>query len=225
MLSLDTDGAEHFPRSISSVKLAALEELLGKPAEIRAGLRITDNPFLTRWLYDAGIVAIVSDQLGAPAKPVRAIFFDKTKDRNWSLDWHQDRTIAVSERRDCEGFGPWGEKAGIVHVAPPFSVIGRMVTARIHLDAVSFGNAPLRVACGSHRFGRIPEPDIPAIVAQCETVACLADAGDVWLYRTAILHASELATEDSRRRVLQVDFSADELPPPLQWRGVGATVG
>jgi len=47
-----------------------------------------------------------------------------------------------------------------------------------------------------------------------------AEAGDIWLYATPILHASEAAAEPDRRRVLQVDFSAEELPGGLHWLGV-----
>ena len=48
----------------------------------------------------------------------------------------------------------------------------------------------------------------------------LAFARDVWLYATPILHASEAAARPLRRRVLQIDFSADALPAPLRWLGV-----
>jgi signal transduction histidine kinase len=46
---------------------------------------------------------------------------------------------------------------------------------------------------------------------------CLADAGDVWVYRTPILHASDRAANGRRRRVLQVDYSGDDLPDGLSW--------
>jgi hypothetical protein len=51
-------------------------------------------------------------------------------------------------------------------------------------------------------------------------VACLAEAGDVWLYATPILHASEAAVEARHRRVLQVDFAVGELPGGLKWLGI-----
>ena len=72
--------------------------------------------------------------LGPRAFAVRALFFDKTPGANWNLPWHQDVTIAVKERRDVAGFGPWTLKAGIHHVHAPGPLLARMVTIRIHLD-------------------------------------------------------------------------------------------
>lgn len=95
-----------------------------------------------------------------------------------------------------------------------------MVTLRIHLDPVPADNAPLMVAPGSHRLGRIAAPDIRAIVERCGTAACLAERGDVWSYATPILHASAASTGHARRRVLQVDYAIGALPAPLGWLGV-----
>lgn len=95
-----------------------------------------------------------------------------------------------------------------------------MVTLRAHLDDVPATNAPLMIAPGSHRLGRIPESQISAVVEACGTATCVADAGDVWLYSTPILHASDAATAPRSRRVLQVDYAADPLPDGLEWLGV-----
>jgi len=81
-------------------------------------------------------------------------------------------------------------------------------------------NAPLLVAPGSHKRGRIPTADIPDVVRQCGVITCLAEAGDVWLYATPILHASDAAVEPLHRRVLQVDYAADWLPGGLEWLGI-----
>ncbi|MGK2911836.1 MAG: phytanoyl-CoA dioxygenase family protein [Sphingobium sp.] len=139
---------------------------------------------------------------------------------NWALAWHQDRTIAVVSRADCPDYGPWTLKSGIQHVMPPQRLLDRMLTVRIHLDPVGPDNAPLLIAPGSHSHGRVPEHRVASLVALCGTYACLAEAGDLWLYVTPILHASEAATDPSHRRVLQVDYSADPLPTPLEWLGI-----
>ncbi len=73
---------------------------------------------------------IAAGAIGAEARPVRAILFDKTAATNWALGWHQDRTIVVRERREVPGFGPWTVKAGLLHVAPPFEVLAGMVSNR-----------------------------------------------------------------------------------------------
>ncbi|GGI93982.1 hypothetical protein GCM10007973_32730 [Polymorphobacter multimanifer] len=95
-----------------------------------------------------------------------------------------------------------------------------MVTLRVHLDDVPATNSPLLIAPGSHKHGRVPVGAIDAVVRQCGTYTCLADAGDVWAYATPILHASEAAAMPARRRVLQVDFAAEDLPGGLEWLGV-----
>lgn len=106
------------------------------------------------------------------------------------------------------------------HVEPPFELLAGMVTLRVHLDDVPHGNAPLRIAPGSHREGRIPIERYDEVVQRYGVIECLADAGDIWLYATPILHASEASRILKRRRVLQVDYSADDLPEGLAWLGV-----
>jgi len=151
---------------------------------------------------------------------LRAILFDKTAQTNWALGWHQDRTICVAARHEVAGYGPWSVKQGLIHVEPPFALIERMATLRIHLDDVDADNAPLLVAPGSHRCGRVPEGEIDAVVQRCGVMTCLARVGDIWAYATPILHASRAAQRPGHRRVLQVDFSAEALPAGLQWHGI-----
>jgi hypothetical protein len=90
----------------------------------------------------------------------------------------------------------------------------------VHLDDVPSTNAPLLAAPGSHLFSRIPESDVDGVVERCGVVASTASAGDIWAYATPILHASERADPPARRRVLQVDFAAMDLPGGLQWFGI-----
>ena len=218
-LELERDGAHLFRQALCPNDLQQLERIL--PTATGAGQRIYDNSELAGWLTDGPVGAIARDVLGAGAHPVRAILFDKTIEANWTLGWHQDRTIAVRERIDAAGLEHWTRKAGAIHVEPPFEFIERMLTFRLHLDPVPSGNAPLLIAPGSHRFGRISEDRIESVVDQCGSVACLADAGDAWVYRSPILHASKRVTNGARRRVLQIEFSADSLPGGLDWLGVG----
>ncbi len=186
-----------------------------------AGVRLHGIKALEPLLAGDGCIGTVAATvLGANARPVRAILFNKSPETNWSLTWHQDRTICVKEKREVSGFGPWSVKSDIVHVAPPFDLLTRMVTLRAHLDDVPASNAPLLIAPGSHTFGRVSVSDIDDVVYRCGTATCIAKAGDVWLYSTPILHASEAASGPTSRRVLQVDFAAEALPHGLDWLGV-----
>jgi hypothetical protein len=163
------------------------------------------------------VTALASRLIGRPARPVRAIAFDKSPEANWALGWHQDRTINVAARAEVEGYGPWTVKQGHLHVQPPFALIEGMVTLRIHLDRVTHDNGPLEIALGSHREGLIAEPRVAEVVGASEICACLAEPGDIWAYATPILHASRRSVSLGPRRVLQVDYSAETLPDPLEW--------
>ncbi|MEG8041100.1 phytanoyl-CoA dioxygenase family protein [Sphingomonas sp. LR60] len=218
-LDWSRDGAAHHPAAAIPL-LPALHRLADDLPQDRAGLRLHGHPALPALLAAGPIHAIATLHLGAATQPVRAVLFDKTPATNWSLGWHQDRTIAVQTRAHVPGYGPWSTKQGIQHVEPPFAITEAMVTLRIHLDDTPADNAPLLIAPGSHRLGRIPEDAIADTVARHRTVACLADAGDVWCYATPILHASAAAQGNRRRRVLQVDYAATALPEPLVWLGI-----
>ncbi|WP_336965433.1 phytanoyl-CoA dioxygenase family protein [Sphingobium aquiterrae] len=220
-LTLATDGAQHIPAALDNDAISKLLATL-KPIDTgKPGIRITRYPALRPMLEASGIIGRhAAAHLGATTHPVRCLLFDKSAHNNWSLAWHQDRTIAVQSRIDTPGFGPWTVKDGIPHVAPPQALLDCMVTLRIHFDPVSMDNAPLLIAPSSHRQGRVPETDIPDLVTQCGTHACLAAAGDIWAYATPILHASEAASYPTRRRVLQIDYSADTLPNGLSWMGI-----
>ena len=150
---------------------------------------------------------------------MRCVVFDKTGNSNWAVAWHQDRTIVVRERAEVDGFGPWSVKQGLLHVAPPVDLLARMVTLRVHLDDCGRENAPLKVALGSHLSGLVPASKASAHAQACQISVGIAKAGDVWAYSTLILHASDRATIPNRRRVIQVDYAAFDLPGGLLWAG------
>ena len=218
-LRLDRDGAT-LHQGAASALLPDLEALAARQPQARAGVRLQGDAALPGLLDRGPIHAVAAAYLGQAARAVRAVLFDKSAGNNWSLGWHQDRTVAVRARREVAGYGTWSRKRGILHVEPPFAVIERMVTLRLHLDAVPGHNAPLLIAPGSHRLGRLPEAEIAGAVEQCGTATCLAEAGDVWAYATPILHASGAAEGGGRRRVLQVDYAAGALPGGLECLGI-----
>lgn len=219
-LTLDHDGAQLHVGASLDVLASVREALAHIPAD-RAGTRLYGESSLDACLALEGSVgAVAASHLGAGAKPVRALLFDKNATTNWALGWHQDRTISVRQRQDVKGFGPWTVKQGLCHVAPPFMLISRMLTLRLHLDDISDENAPLLIALKSHKYGLVPVEQINALVQANEVFSCRAKAGDVWAYATGIVHASARAALPRRRRVLQIDYSRDELPQPLEWLGV-----
>ena len=218
----ERDGALRIEGVLAAAEIERLRAIADESVHGRPGARLSGDQWLTSFLSEGAPAQAAVDLTTPAARPVRAVMFDKSAAANWIVAWHQDRTIPVRERREVEGFGPWSIKSGVPHVAPPFEVLARMVTLRLHLDAVDAENAPLRVAAGSHRLGRIAAGDATVRAEAMTQMLCLADAGDVWAYRTPILHASDRASGDRRRRVLQVDYADFELPGGLEWRGPAA---
>jgi hypothetical protein len=222
--ALDAGTADFAARGLLRLRgaarsiVAALDEHFAPNAP---SSRLDRDAALAALLVDGPADAIASQLLDRPAFPVRALFLNKNAGANWALGWHQDRVIAVKERRDVPGFGNWTVKDGIHHCAPPAAVLERMVTLRIHIDPAGPDNAPLLVAPGSQRMGLVPERAIPDAVERCGTEACLAEPGDIWATATLILHASASANVLNSRRVLQIDYAADALPGGLEWRDFG----
>jgi ectoine hydroxylase-related dioxygenase (phytanoyl-CoA dioxygenase family) len=205
--------------------LMALEE-----ADGAEGVRRRESVYAIRNLLEAvpavaelarspEVRALVEPVLGAGAFAVRGILFDKTPDANWKVAWHQDLTVAVRERREVAGFGPWSEKAGVVHVQPPAAVLERMVTVRLHLDPCGPENGPVQVIPGSHRAGRLSANEVQRWRAERAPEAACTGIGGVLLMRPLLLHASSPSTLPAHRRVIHLEFSADDLPGGLEWHG------
>lgn len=176
---------------------------------------------LLRQLAEAGPVArLARSLLGEKARPVKLTLFDKSPAANWKVPWHQDRTIAVRERRErpeIAGFGPWSIKDGVPHVQPPIEVLEAILAIRVHLDDTPESNGALRVVPGSHRHGRLDAERIRVLRAELGEIACPVPAGGSMAMFPLLLHASSAAREPGRRRVLHYEFTAFELPGGLAW--------
>src|SRR4051794_1322132 len=112
-LRLDEDGAELFRRALSAVALRSVTAALGDQPSDHAGVRLFGADALRPLLCASGpLGSLAAARMKGTPRPVRAVLFDKTATMNWSLPWHQDRVIAVRERMEVEGFGPWSRKHG-----------------------------------------------------------------------------------------------------------------
>jgi hypothetical protein len=152
-----------------------------------------------------------------PARLVRILAFDKTPDTNWGVPWHQDRTIAVKKRADADGFGPWSMKSGMLHVEPPPWLLEGMFSLRLHLDDCCSENGPLKVLPGSHRLGRLPVKQVLELGSASPSMTCIAATGDILAMKALTVHASDPTASPAHRRVLHLDFTTIDLPPPLEW--------
>jgi hypothetical protein len=177
------------------------------------------NPDVLRLARSRDISAVMESLIGEPARAVRGLFFDKTAEANWHVPWHQDVVLAVAERHDIAGWGPWTVKAGVPHVEAPADLLARMVTLRLHLDDCDEDNGPLRVLPGSQDLGRLRNDDIKGLREKMPACVCLAPAGAALAMRPLLVHASSPARSPRHRRVLHLEFApAQLLPPPLKWR-------
>ena len=159
---------------------------------------------------------IMETVLGPACFAVRGIFFNKTRSSNWKVVWHQDLTIAVRERKDVNGFGPWTMKAGVLHVQPPPEVVSGLLAIRLHLDDSGIDNGPLRVITGSHRQGRFSTEQIGRWDKE-KFVTCSVPKGGALVMRPLLLHASSACATPKSRRVSHIEFAAAELPHGLDW--------
>ena len=162
---------------------------------------------------------LIESLLGKSAQPVRAIFFDKTPDANWKVPWHQDLTIAVKEKSETDGFSAWTIKAGIHHVQPPVSILEKMLAIRIHLDDADETNGALKVLPNSHKNGRLSALEIQNLKRANEVKLCKVKCGAAFLIRPLLVHSSSSGTNPMRRRVVHIEFSAENLPNGLEWYG------
>ncbi|WP_165250864.1 phytanoyl-CoA dioxygenase family protein [Paludisphaera soli] len=149
---------------------------------------------------------------------VQCTSFEKSRDANWLVPWHQDLSIPVAERVDHPALRGWSRKEGATFVQPPEALLAEMAAVRLHLDPCGPDDGPLRVAAGSHRLGRIDPSRVPDARRGSPEVACLAGPGDVLVMRPLLLHASSRATGSGRRRVLHFLFGPPEPPFGLRWR-------
>jgi ectoine hydroxylase-related dioxygenase (phytanoyl-CoA dioxygenase family) len=148
---------------------------------------------------------------------VRSLLFDKIAEANWQVAWHQDLTIAVKHRIETEGFSAWSVKAGIHHVQPPVAILESMLTLRIHLDDCNQSNGALQVIPCSHRHGRLSADEVKRLKEQTSAVFCDAKSGDVLLMRPLLLHTSSPSLFPAHRRVIHLEFAANQLPEKLEW--------
>jgi len=230
------DGFAVFPEFLDSETVSrALEALAttkiengdshraGKAFGIRNLLNVV--PFTRDLANSSACKSLVEPILGRNARVARGIYFDKHKDANWKVAWHQDLTIAVRERlgRSCpadtavDGYGPWSVKAGIHHVQPPVSVLENMLTLRIHLDHTDESNRALRVLPGTHRHGRLNATQIDHFKQHQQQITCTVPRGGALLLRPLLLHSSTTAINPVHRRILHFEYSSVDLPGALRW--------
>lgn len=214
--TLETDGFALLSGVLDAAEVERLRAALG-PVNGAGRRGLLGLPVVEELARSTRLLDLVRPHLPTEPVPVRALYFDKSPEANWLVPWHQDLTLAMSERAEAPGFGPWSMKDSIPHVQPPVHCLERMLAVRLHLDPTDAANGALRVLPGTHRAGRLAAGSIQEMRARQVEHLCVAGAGDALLMRPLLLHASSRSDSPRHRRVLHLEYAAFDLPENLRW--------
>jgi hypothetical protein len=181
---------------------------LNQRGRSRAGARhLMSIPAVEAIANDERLLRIAGRALGAGATPFRATLFDKSVQANWLVVWHQDRALPLASRSDSPEWGPWSVKAGVLYAHAPAWALSRILALRIHLDASTNENGPLRVIPGTHLAGVLSENEILELARRKEMDECVVRRGGVLAMRPLIVHSSSKARSGDPRRVLHLEYA------------------
>jgi ectoine hydroxylase-related dioxygenase (phytanoyl-CoA dioxygenase family) len=217
-MKLSTDGVALVQELLNEQECDDVARSLERVQAVGAGSR--------RLLHEPWCAALAEKVMAHPvvraalpergARAVQCSVFEKSAARNWLVAIHQDLSIPVAARVDHPALSGWSEKEGAHFVQPPDGVLAPLLAVRIHIDACSLEDGPLKVVPGSHELGRV-EPARAALLGRAQGVTIPAARGDALLMRPLVLHASSKSSGTSRRRVLHFVFGPEALPCGLAW--------
>lgn len=151
------------------------------------------------------------NELAGNHKIVRSIYFNKPSQANWIVNWHQDLTINLSNRKDSVGFKNWLPKGEYLSVNPPQEFLEDIITFRIHLDDCTSKNGALRVIPRSHlSVGKIS-------INESDVEICEVKKGGILVMKPLLWHSSRRTENQDKRRVIHVEFCSLDLPNGLTW--------
>ena len=162
---------------------------------------------VARVASDTRLLEVARRELGTEPFPFRATLFEKSGKANWLVVWHQDTALPLRERFDAPGWGPWSEKAGVPYAHAPASALSRVVALRIHLDASTTDNGPLRIVPRSHVLGILTDEEICSVAKEYGFVECLVPKGGILMMSPLIIHSSSKVRTNVPRRVLHIEYS------------------
>jgi hypothetical protein len=221
-----SDGSSIVPDVLSGAELDGIVRNLETASlqRSRAGARhLLAIPGIAALARDPRLSALAAGVLGCDPVPFGATLFDKSSEANWLVVWHQDTALPLLEQRDVAGWGPWSTKGGILYAHAPASALSQVVALRVHLDASTADNGPLRVLPGTHNFGVLSDQEIRAMAERIDPVTCTVERGGVLLLRPLLVHASSKVTTSAPRRVLHFEYAAARVfEPGLHLRAAAA---
>ena len=220
-LCLEKNGVEIRKGLLSKAEIEAVKADIDlESRRLREyGVRNLEKKFgsIAKLVANDSVMSVASEFLNGPVRLVRALFFDKTPRKNWSVSWHQNKTVTLNERVEIQGWTAWTIKDGVHHAQAPLAVLNRMITFRLHIDAAAEDNGCLRVIPGTHRHGILTDSEIRRIVNDAAAIPCVVGAGDAVVMRPHVLHSSRKADRPGHRRVVHIEYSDYELPDGAHW--------
>ncbi len=174
----------------------------------RAGVRhLMAHSEICNLASDPRLIALAERFIGAGAIPYKATLFEKSAQVNWHVGWHQDRALPLTARFESKEWGPWTQKEGVPYAYAPTSALERIVALRLHLDASTSENGPLRLLPGSHFLGALCEKEVNSYANANNGDECLVGQGGVLAMRPLLIHSSSKAKIDAPRRVIHIEYA------------------
>ena len=129
----------------------------------------------------------------------------------------QDTALPLESKFDAAGWGPWSEKGGVLYAHAPSWALSRVIALRLHLDASTSENGPLRVIPDSHRAGILSDDEVLKQANESESEVCPVGRGGVLAMRPLLIHSSSKAVLGNPRRVLHIEYADSlELSPGVR---------
>ena len=218
--TLNKNGFEIFENVYSEREVNEILKLVEfKGIENKFGVRefLVNNPEIAEKVFTNKLIEIIERIAPNCDKSIKSIYFDKPPTANWIVNWHQDLTINLTNRKEVEGFKNWRVKDERTVVQPKREILESIFTIRIHLDDCTKENGALRVIEESHKNGVIEIKEWMKNRNGEERI-CEVKKGGIVIMKPLILHSSRRTENRKNRRVIHIEFTDNELPIGLNWK-------
>ncbi len=218
--NLTKQGYQIIEEVYSKEEVAAiLQSLDNQPIENKFGVRefLSERPETASKVFTKKLLQIIENIAPACNKSIKSIYFDKPPNANWIVNWHQDLTINVTEKKDIPDYKNWRVMPERTIVQPNRTLLESLFTIRIHLDDCTKENGALRVIENSHNQGVIEIKEWMINKKGVERI-CEVKQGGILMMKPLLLHASKRTENEKNRRVIHIEFTDKELPDGLAWK-------
>jgi ectoine hydroxylase-related dioxygenase (phytanoyl-CoA dioxygenase family) len=210
-------GFEVFENVLQESECDSIIEALDLNCSNRAsaGLRnLMSASEIAEFAKDPRLIEIGRRCTGHRLIPYKATLFNKTGKANWLVAWHQDTALPVETAPESDGWGPVSIKSGVKFAHASTSVLRKILALRIHLDASTSDNGPLRVIPGSHLERFHSDSALSDRFESVPQYILQVGRGGVIAMSPLLVHASSKCVSDLPRRVLHIEYARSLEPEP-----------